>query len=285
MKPEEIPSWEPFLKRIPLFSALSAEDLGRIAERLQPLSLPKGATLFKQGEESDALYLIVSGHARRYREADGHENLVAYLGRGDAVGETGLLTGASRSSTVRVDATTDLLKLPRKDFEDILREHPTILLHLSRTLALRLIDSNAGARPKPSADEARLIVLDPALPSADRALVAARLGLELARQTKKRVLLVDLAVEPGAMARALGLKPRVVGEAEVRALDGVSPAPCSRSPRSTRAAWPCSRSLRPRSAGASTARCTCFSTRCATAATWRSCAWAGSAAATWNAPP
>ncbi len=219
MKPEEIPSWEPFLKRIPLFSALSSEDLGRIASRLQPLSLPKGATLFKQGEESDALYLIVSGHARRYRESDGREHLVAYLGRGDAVGETGLLTGASRSSTVRVDATTDLLKLQRKEFEEILREHPTILLHLSRTLALRLIDSNVGARPKPAPDEARLVVLDPALPAAERALAAARLGLELTRQTGRKVLLVDLASEPGAVARALGLKPKVAGEAEVRAVN------------------------------------------------------------------
>jgi NTE family protein len=217
MKPEEVPSWEPFLKRIPLFSALSLEDLGRIISRLQPLSLPKGATLFKQGEESDALYLIVSGHARRYRLVDGRESLVAYLGRGDAVGETGLLTGASRSSTVRMDATTDLLKLQRKDFEDILREHPTILLHLSRTLALRLIDSNAGPA-KPAPDEARLVVLDPAV-GPERALVCARLGLELARQTRKKALLVDLAAEPGAVARALGLKPRVVGEAEVRAIN------------------------------------------------------------------
>lgn len=217
MKPEEVSSWEPFLKRIPLFSALSLEDLGRIISRLQPLSLPKGATLFKQGEESDALYLIVSGHARRYRLIDGRENLVAYLGRGDAVGETGLLTGASRSSTVRMDATTDLLKLQRKDFEDILREHPTILLHLSRTLALRLIDSNAGPA-KPAPDEARLIVLDPAV-GPERPLLCARLGLELARQTRKKALLVDLAPEPGAIARALGLKARVVSEAELRAVN------------------------------------------------------------------
>lgn len=218
MKPEEIPGWEPFLKRIPLFSTLSLEDLGRIARRLQPLSLPKGATLFKQGEESDALYLIVSGHARRYRVVDGRESLVAYLGRGDAAGETGLLTGAARSSTVRMDATTDLLKLPRKDFEEILREHPTILLHLSRTLALRLIDSHAGPA-KPAPDEARLIVLDPAVPATERALVCARLGLELARQTRKRVLLVDAAPEPGSVARALGLTPRLAGEAEVRAVN------------------------------------------------------------------
>ena len=100
MKPEEIQTWESFLKRTPLFSGLSAEDLSKLAARLQLLSLPKGATLFKQGDESDALYLIVSGHARRYRGVDGQETLVAYLGRGDVVGETGMLTGGPRSASI-----------------------------------------------------------------------------------------------------------------------------------------------------------------------------------------
>ena len=71
MKPEEIPSWEPFLKRIPLFAGLSPEDLGKIAARLQPLSLPKGATLFREGDDPDAMYLIVSGQCRRLRTLAG----------------------------------------------------------------------------------------------------------------------------------------------------------------------------------------------------------------------
>ena len=223
MKPEEIQSWESFLKRTPLFSGLSAEDLGKLAARLQLLSLPKGATLFKQGDESDALYLIVSGHARRYRLADGRDALVSYLGRGDVAGETGLLSSAPRSSTVRVDATSEILKLPRKDFEDVLREHPTILLHLSRTLANRLIEGNQ-ASPRPSSEQARLVALDCALPRQDRALIAWRLGAELAAQTRKKVLIVDLSPEPGDIARAAGLKPSPTSETELRGANLRDPA-------------------------------------------------------------
>lgn len=222
MKPEEIPSWEPFLKRIPLFAGLSADDLGEIAARIQPLSLPKGATLFREGEEPDAMYFMVSGQGRRVRTQDGAEAVVAFLGRGDVAGETGVLTGNPRVSTVRLDATSELLKLPRKDFEEILREHPTILLHLSRTLAHRLIAQGSGA-PRPSEDS-RLVVLDPALPRRDRALFSWSLGLALAQQTRKRVLIVDLAFEPGGIARAAGLKPLVVGEAELRAANLRDPA-------------------------------------------------------------
>ncbi len=222
MKPEEIPSWEPFLKRIPLFAGLSPEDLGKIAARLQPLSLPKGATLFREGDEPDAMYLIVSGQARRLRTANGVEAVVAFLSRGEVAGETGILTGIPRTSTVKLDATSEILKLPRKDFEETLREQPTILLHLSRTLAQRLIVQSAGpARP---GSDAHLIVLDPALARGDRALLAWTLGAELAAQTRKRVLLVDLASEPGAVARAGGLTPVVVGEAELKAVNLRDPA-------------------------------------------------------------
>ena len=222
MKPEEIPSWEPFLKRIPLFAGLSPEDLGKIAARLQPLSLPKGATLFREGDEPDAMYLIVSGQARRLRTHLGVETVVAFLSRGEVAGETGILTGIPRTSTVKLDATSEILKLPRKDFEETLREQPTILLHLSRTLAQRLIVQSAGpARP---GSDAHLIVLDPALPRGDRALLAWTLGAELAGQTRKRVLIVDLASEPGAVARAGGLTPIAIGEAELRAVNLRDPA-------------------------------------------------------------
>ena len=222
MKPEEIPSWEPFLKRIPLFAGLSPEDLGKIAARLQPLSLPKGATLFREGDDPDAMYLIVSGQARRLRTHNGVETVVSFLSRGEVAGETGVLTGIPRTSTVKLDATSEIFKLPRKDFEETLREQPTILLHLSRTLAQRLIVQGSGpARP---GCDARLIALDPALPLGDRALFAWTLGAELAAQTRKRVLLVDLASEPGAVARAGGLTPVVVGEAELRAVNLRDPA-------------------------------------------------------------
>jgi NTE family protein len=223
MKPEEIQTWESFLKRTPLFAGLSVEDLGKLAARLQLLSLPKGATIFKQGDASDALYLIVSGHARRYRGVDGQETLVAYLGRGDVIGETGMLTGGPRSATVRVDATSELLKLPRKDFEDCLREHPTILLHLSRTLASRLIEG-VQAAPRPSTDRARLVAFDCALPRVDRALIAWRLGAELAAQTRKKVLIVDLSPEPGDIARAAGLKAAPASEADLRSANLRDPA-------------------------------------------------------------
>src|SRR5581483_2371886 len=122
MTPEEIPSWEAFLKRISLFSGLSTEDIARVAARMQILSLPKGATLFQQGGESDALYIITSGQVRVVREVKGAEVIDAFLGRGEMLGEGGVLTGEPRTTTIRLATTCEFLKLLKKDFEDILRE-------------------------------------------------------------------------------------------------------------------------------------------------------------------
>src|SRR3989338_6789778 len=146
MTPEEIAAWEPFLKRISLFSGLSGEDIFRIARRLQSLSLPKGSTLFSQGDESDALYIITSGQVSLVHAAKGLEKVTAFLGRGEMLGEGGILTGEPRTTTVRLNTTCEFLKLLRKDFEEILRDNSTILLHLSRILTARLVENDRPAR-------------------------------------------------------------------------------------------------------------------------------------------
>ncbi|MBI5631712.1 MAG: cyclic nucleotide-binding domain-containing protein [Elusimicrobia bacterium] len=218
MTPEEIPVWEPFLKRVPLFSGLSFEDISRIAARMQALSLPKGSVLFSQGDEPDSLYIITSGQVRLFHSLNVGETLVAFLGRGETLGEGGLLTGEPRSATARLNTTCEFLKLSRKDFEAILRETPSLLLHLSRILARRLVPQVA---PKPSkkVSSAQLMAFNAALGRADAALFSCQLGLALTEQTRKRTLLVDMGTDSGAIARALGLKPQVIAEAALREVD------------------------------------------------------------------
>ncbi len=217
MTPEEIPAWEPFLKRIQLFAGLSGPDLARIAARLQTLSLPKNSLLFSQGDESDSLYIVVSGQVRIINTSKGEETVAAILGRGEMLGEGGVLTGEPRTTTVRLATTCEFLKLPRKDFEEVLRENPAILLHLSRLVTMRLIESNRPQKKPQTANE--LVALNAALNRPDRLLLAVHMGLELMEQTRRRVLLVDMNPDAGAIARALGLKPVLATETSIREIN------------------------------------------------------------------
>lgn len=211
MNLEELPSWRPFLKRIPLFRDLGDADLDRLAEKLQPLSLPRGAVLFKQGDAGDAFYVVTSGQVQLISERDGRKTVVAHVGRGDAIGEMSLLSGEPRSLTGLLETTAEFLVLSKKDFASLVRENPSLLLQISRNLSTRLFQES---RPRESAKllQPQVLALVAALPPADRALLAAHLSAGLVEQTRRRVLLVDLHREGGALAKAFGLKPEPVDE-------------------------------------------------------------------------
>ncbi|MEK7839117.1 MAG: cyclic nucleotide-binding domain-containing protein, partial [candidate division NC10 bacterium] len=192
MTPEEISTWDPFLKRVPLLAGLSSENIARVAARMQTLSLPKGATLYSAGDEANAFYIVTSGHVRIVHTAAGVESVTAFIGRGDELGQGGLLTGEPHTTTVRLDTTCEFLKLLRQDFEEVLRENPSILMHLSRTMAKRLVEQRKSPTRKTGVDVSQLLTLSSALPRPDRVLLTTDLALQFVRQTRKRVLLVDL---------------------------------------------------------------------------------------------
>ncbi|MBI4679559.1 MAG: patatin-like phospholipase family protein [Elusimicrobia bacterium] len=222
MNPEERRAWEPFLKSVPLFSGLSSSEIRRVAGKMQLLSLPKGATLYNQGEEGDALYIIASGSVRIVNPQQGPDAVVAFMGRGDVLGEVGLLTGERRSVSVRLDTTCEFLKLARQDFEGLARENPSILTHLTRLLCARLTASGSGVqRQAPGAP--KLVTLNVAAGADDRLVLALHLAFSLVEQTRRRTLLLDTGPDAGRAARAVGLKPVLVDEDALRALDLNSP--------------------------------------------------------------
>jgi CRP-like cAMP-binding protein len=218
--PQEVSSWQPFLKTIPIFGGLPNDDIARVARKMQQLSLPKGAALYSQGDEPNAFYIITSGQVRLVRMVGHTETVDAFLGRGETLGEGGLMTGEPRNNTARLDTTCEFLQLKRKDFEEVLRDNPSILLHLSRILARRLVRSEGAA----TVAQAELIALCASLPPADAVLLSLHLALQLVAQTRRRVLLLDLAPQTGGLSRALGLEAPLAGESRLAAMPDHDPS-------------------------------------------------------------
>ncbi len=205
MIPEEIDAWELFLAGIPIFSGLPKSELNKIAQKMQLLSLPKGATLFRQGDEPDSLFIIASGLVRVVHLRGNEEIVDAFLGRGETLGEGGVLTGERRTATVQLVSTCEFLKLPRADFHEVLRENPSISLHLTHVLTKRLIQTTRGT-PKKTIESTQFFAFYCACETEERHLLSAHLGLQLLEQTRRRVLLIDMNPDAGAIARSLGLK-------------------------------------------------------------------------------
>src|SRR5262249_14599612 len=133
----------------------------------------------------------------------GQEKAIAYLGRGDAIGELALLTGEPQAFSAIADSPCEFLSLSKADFDAILEKHPLIGIHLSRALSKRLAVSFHPPQDRPK--QPQLISLVPALPYEATVLFTINLAIALVEQTRRRVILFDASARSGDMARALGL--------------------------------------------------------------------------------
>ncbi len=90
------------LQRVPLFSALSEDELERVASVFKERRFPAGETVIQQGSGAAAFFVIHSGEATVL--VGGEEKRV--LGPGDHFGEMALIDAGERTATVV--ASTDL---------------------------------------------------------------------------------------------------------------------------------------------------------------------------------
>jgi predicted acylesterase/phospholipase RssA/CRP-like cAMP-binding protein len=136
------------LHRNTLFDNLGTDFLHDLEEELEILTLYGGEVLFRQGDPGDFLCLVVRGRVRvRVHESGGGDTTVTELGSGEIVGEMGVFTGESRTSTVEAVRDSQLAKLSRAGFERLVAKHPSAVMQaFSRKFAERLQDAAAGSK-------------------------------------------------------------------------------------------------------------------------------------------
>jgi NTE family protein len=101
-------------------------------------ALPGGASLFEQGDASDAFYVLKSGSVGAFRsDANGQPRLVGVVAAGETVGEVGLIVDMPRSASVRALRDSELLRLSREDFERLVNHHPKAMLAMARIAVRR----------------------------------------------------------------------------------------------------------------------------------------------------
>ncbi len=131
------------LKNVPMFSALSDENIEKIAPLLKKQKYKKNTMILMEDDSGDSLFVIEDGSVKitRYSE-DGREVILSILGEGDFFGEMSILDGESRSANVVALENSEICILSRDDLLDILEKYPSVAIALLEELALRLRKSD-----------------------------------------------------------------------------------------------------------------------------------------------
>src|SRR5262245_2292128 len=97
------------LHRLPLFSALSPEDIARLQTHVRVREFPPQAVIVREGSADDTAVIVLSGRVavRRKDPDSGVDFQLAELAEGQMFGEMALLTQKPRTATVvALDATS-----------------------------------------------------------------------------------------------------------------------------------------------------------------------------------
>ena len=136
-----------------LLRSLCAEAKRDLAAAFARVDLTAGQRLYRDGQQGEALYLILSGRMRLERAAtpeSSHRDTteearipIAELGKGDILGELALLSGEPHSASAVAIRDSHLARLDKAAFDRIVASNSTEFLGLfNRHLARRLSDQN-----------------------------------------------------------------------------------------------------------------------------------------------
>jgi CRP-like cAMP-binding protein len=115
---------------------------------LEWVHVSAGHVIHHQGDDSDAIYIVLNGRLRSVLENDdGSMRVTGEFGQGESIGELEVMTESSRPATLHAIRDTELAKIPRSLFNSLAQEHPSITIQISKLIAqrMRALISNPSA--------------------------------------------------------------------------------------------------------------------------------------------
>jgi CRP/FNR family cyclic AMP-dependent transcriptional regulator len=131
------------LKSVPLFSSFNDAHLNTLLTCVQHRSYPRGSFILRAGEETDALYIILSGRAKvLIPDEEGHEVILTVMGPHEFFGEMGLLDDLPRSASVETLEACEMLRLSKAGFINVLKGNFELAMLIISNLVRRMRDAD-----------------------------------------------------------------------------------------------------------------------------------------------
>ena len=125
-------------KPAPLFQGLQDDQLRALSDHAVAKTFPKNTIIINEGDETDSLYVIVSGRVKIFlSNENGKEIILTTEGPGEYFGEM-VLDEGPRSASVMTLEPCKFLVIPRADVQQFLSKHPDFAMHLVHKLIHRV---------------------------------------------------------------------------------------------------------------------------------------------------
>lgn len=128
-----------FLSLQPLFRALDADALARIATATQVIEAPRGSVLFRRGDRCGGFHVLVYGQVKlAVGGSQGTEKIIELLGPGQSFGEAVMFLDQPYHVSAETLCDSKLLLVSRDGLLAELRREPRMALHMLASLSARM---------------------------------------------------------------------------------------------------------------------------------------------------
>jgi CRP-like cAMP-binding protein len=129
------------LRQSVLFRRLTPDDRRRLAGVSSVRSFERGAPLFTEGDGSDLMYTVLSGHVKVFKTTPrGTDVILELFGPGDPVGAVAVYESRPYPASAVALEPTVCLVVPRQAFFSLLETYPTMVRGLLVGLTHRLVE-------------------------------------------------------------------------------------------------------------------------------------------------
>lgn len=125
-----------FLASVDLFSALTRNDIDRLAEQAQSRVLAFGDKVCSAGDPADGLFVIKTGSVRVFADEGGKEVSLGVRKAGDVIGEMAILRDHRHEFSARASGKTELLFIARGIIAPIVAANPAARAFVASRVAI-----------------------------------------------------------------------------------------------------------------------------------------------------
>ncbi|MCA9408856.1 MAG: patatin-like phospholipase family protein, partial [Candidatus Omnitrophica bacterium] len=182
------------VKQIPIFSKLNWFELQKVARKAKVVEHKKGEVFCRQDDPPDYFYCLISGRLQVFKnQPNGKIQSIDFIHRGMHFGVISVLTGENHSLNYVAINDSVILKIPKEDFQEILRTIPHLGVELSQILSKRLRSQVEGRK---TVFESTIISIYSPVKGTGSSTYAVNLAMHLQKETRKKVVLVNIHSRP-----------------------------------------------------------------------------------------